>query len=184
MFKSIVWTIKKRGFKIFISAAINFIRIIFVRITNNRYIEKKIYNFRMILDVNDKGLSRTLLLFGERELEQKYIIQKIIEPNMRILDLGSNIGYYALIFLKIIDKNNIILVEPSPSNFELLKKNLKLNNYEKVEAKKLAISDTDGKKDFYISEMSNLNSFHIEKKDLHKYKKISVYSSTLETLFK
>lgn len=184
MYKSAIWTIKKRGLLTFISAAINLIRIIFYRILNNRYIEKKIYNFRMILDINDKGLSRTLLLFGERELEQKYIIEKIIEPKMKILDLGSNIGYYALIFLKKINKNNIILVEPSPSNFELLKKNLILNNYQQVDAKQLAISDTDGKKDFFISEMSNLNTFHINKKDLSKYKKISVDSLSLESLLK
>ena len=71
MYKSAIWTIKKRGFLTFIFAAINLIRIKFYRILNNRYIKKKIYGFRMILDINDKGLSRTLLLFGERELEQK-----------------------------------------------------------------------------------------------------------------
>ena len=52
----------------------------------------------MILDVYDKGLSRTLLLFSEREIEQKYIIEKILKPETVVLDLGSNIGYYALVF--------------------------------------------------------------------------------------
>ena len=80
----------------------------------------------MYLDIYDKGLSRTLLLFGKREIEQKYIIEKILDSNQVVLDLGSNIGYYALIFKKKVHSNNIILVEPSPTNFLLLKKKFKI----------------------------------------------------------
>ena len=76
----------------------------------------------MLLDVYDKGLSRTLLLFGQREIEQKFIIEKIIKPDYKILDLGSNIGYYALIFKNKILSNNIILVEPHPQILNYLKK--------------------------------------------------------------
>lgn len=184
MFKKIIWTVKKRGLINFLTATFYFFKILLFRILNKKYIKKNIYNFKMLLDIYDKGLSRTLLLFGERELEQKYIIENLINDNDTVLDLGSNIGYYALIFLKKISSNNIILVEPSPSNVELLKKNLTLNNFNNTLIHLAAISDTDGKKEFYVSEMSNLNSFHIKEIDKKNYNKIIVNSFTLSSLLK
>ena len=184
MLKSAIWTIKKRGFKTFIFATFYYLKILLFKILKIKYIQKKIFNFNMLLDVYDKGLSRTLLLFDEREIEQKYIIEKTLEPTDIVLDLGSNIGYYALIFMNIINSKNIILVEPSPINFDLLNKNLLLNKYSDVETHMAAISDIDSKKEFYISEMSNLNSFHVDTKNLEKYNKILVNSHSLISLLK
>tara|TARA_B100001093_G_scaffold518823_1_gene605151 strand:- start:120 stop:1070 length:951 start_codon:yes stop_codon:yes gene_type:complete len=184
MLNSAIWTIKKRGFKTFIFATFYHLKILLFKILKIKYIKKKIFNFKMLLDVYDKGLSRTLLLFDEREIEQKFIIEKTLEPKDVVLDLGSNIGYYALIFMKIINFKNIILVEPSPVNFDLLNKNLLLNNYSDVETHMAAISDIDSKKEFYISEMSNLNSFHIDEKNLEKYNKIFVNSYSLVSLLR
>ena len=184
MLDPIFWTIKKRGLKAFILATYYFLKISLYRLLKKKYIQKDIYDFKMLLDVYDKGLSRTLLLFGEREIEQKFIIEKTLEPEDVILDLGSNIGYYALIFLKKINLKNIILAEPSPINVDLLKKNLSLNGYSNVEIHMAAISDTDSKKEFYLSEMSNLNSFHVDGKDQMNYKKIMVESYSLVSLLK
>ena len=47
-----------------------------------------------------------------------------------------------------------------------------------------AISDIDSKKEFYLSEMSNLNSFHVDSKDLKNYNKILVNSYSLVSLLK
>ena len=179
MLKSAILTISKRGLWKFIIAIYYFIKIILFKIFKKKFIKKNIYNFKMILDVHDKGISRTLLLFGERELDQKFIIERILEPESVVLDLGSNIGYYALLTLKKIDPKNIILVEPSPVNLELLKKNLFLNNYEKVESHLAAISDSDSRKEFYLSEKSNLNSFHIEPENQKNFEKIIVNSYSL-----
>ena len=61
----------------------------------------------MILDLHDKGISRALWLFGDRELEHKYLLEKVIKPGMTILDIGSNIGYYPLMELNLIGKKGI-----------------------------------------------------------------------------
>ena len=182
MIKQTFWTINKRGLNVFFVAVYYYFKILIFKFFKKKYIKKKFYNFQMFLDIYDKGLSRTLLLFGKREIEQKYIIEKIINPSDVILDLGSNIGYYALIFKKIINHKNIILIEPSPTNFSLLKKNLDLNGFNGIETHLAAISNADSSKEFYVSEMSNLNSFHVEDKDLNNYKKIMVNSYTLTTL--
>ena len=122
MIKVLILTLKTRGIKTLFIAVIYFLKISLFKFLKKKYIKKNIYNFKMLLDIYDKGLSRTLLLFGERELEQKFIIEKLLEPKSVVLDLGSNIGYYALIIMKKIDNKNIILVEPSKSNLDLLKK--------------------------------------------------------------
>ena len=70
----------------------------------------------MFLNLNDKGLSRTLILFGKRELDHKIILEKVLKKNMKILDIGSNIGYYLLIERNLVGRNSkIIAVEPEDS---------------------------------------------------------------------
>ena len=44
----------------------------------------------------DRGISRTLLLFGKRELEHRIMLQEIVKEGSRIFDIGANIGYYAV----------------------------------------------------------------------------------------
>ena len=115
----------------------------------------------MYLDNFDKGISRTLILYGERELEHKLMLERVLKPGMSVLDIGANIGYYALIELSLIGKNgNLIAVEPSKQNINLLTKNLVLNGYHNVEIHNKAISDINGYKKLYMSHMSNLNTFH------------------------
>tara|TARA_B100000700_G_scaffold300652_1_gene369056 strand:- start:406 stop:1263 length:858 start_codon:yes stop_codon:yes gene_type:complete len=136
---------------------------------NKKFITKKIYNYKMLLDLYDKGISRTLLLFGKRELEHKKMLENIIKPEMTVLDIGANIGYYSLMMLELIgNKGKLIAVEPSPSNIEILRKNLLLNKYNDIEVHNVAISDENGTKKFFLSEMSNLNTLnYTEKKSLN-----------------
>jgi FkbM family methyltransferase len=126
-----------------------------------RFIERPIYSYRMLLDLDDRGISRTLLLFGERELEHKIMLERVLKPGMSVLDIGANIGYYALMELEMIRPGGrLVAVEPSPSNGALLKRNLALNGHDGVEVHQMAISDTVSTRPFFLSEMSNLNTFH------------------------
>lgn len=140
-----------------------------MKILNKKFITKKIYNYKMLLDLYDKGISRTLLLFGKRELEHKKMLENIIKPEMTVLDIGANIGYYSLMMLELMgNKGKLIAVEPSPSNIEILRKNLLLNKYNDIEVHNAAISDENGTKKFFLSEMSNLNTLnYTEKKSLN-----------------
>ena len=166
---NILLTLNKRGFFTFICATYYHLISLVMRMFKKKYLIKKIYNYKMYLDLNDKGISRTLLLFGKRELEHKKMLEQIIRPNITILDIGANIGYYSLMILKLIGPNGkLIAVEPSPSNIEILKKNLNLNNYNDIEVHNAAISDENSIKKFFLSEMSNLNTLnYTEKKSLN-----------------
>jgi FkbM family methyltransferase len=131
------------------------------RLLGQRFVERRIYDYKMLLDLDDYGISRTLLLFGERELEHKIMLERVLKPGMTVLDIGANIGYYALMELRMIAPGGMLIaVEPSPSNVALLKRNLALNGYDGIEVHAMAVSNRVSKRKFYISEMSNLNTFH------------------------
>ena len=51
------------------------------------------------------------------------------EMPLNFLDVGANIGMYSLYFLSIVKDKTVICVEPFEKNFELLTRNLSLNNY-------------------------------------------------------
>jgi len=155
-------TLKDRGAGVLIGAGFNHLSGVFRRkLLSQRFIEKRIHNYKMNLDLDDRGISRTLLLFGTREVEHKVMLERVLKPGMTVLDIGAKIGYYALMELGMIgDEGTLVAVEPSPSNVDLLKRNLTLNGYPDVEVNLMAISDQPGQRTFFLSEMSNLNTFH------------------------
>ena len=42
------------------------------------------------------GISRSLILFGTREVDHKIILERVLEPDMTVFDIGANIGYHVL----------------------------------------------------------------------------------------
>lgn len=154
-------SVRTRGLGTMLRAAFRELRAKLQFRQGQRFVERRIYNYRMLLDLEDRGISRTLLLFGQRELEHKIMLERVLRPGMTVLDIGANIGYYALMELRLIGPTgSLIAVEPSPSNVALLKRNLALNGYNDIEVHHGAISDRSQTRPFFLSEMSNLNTFH------------------------
>lgn len=126
-----------------------------------RFIERRIHDYRMLLDLDDKGISRSLILFGTREVDHKIILEMVLKPGMTVFDIGANLGYYVLMEMKLIGPSGrMIAVEPSQSNIDLLKKNLELNSYQDIPVVAGAVSDKSGKRELFLSHQSNLNTFH------------------------
>ena len=126
-----------------------------------RFLLRNIHDYRMYLDVQDPGLSRSLLLFGTREVDHKVMLERIVRPGMTIFDIGGNIGYYPLMELTLLKgTGKMVIAEPSPSNVSLLRRNLELNGYSHVPVLDAAVSDQRGHRSFHLSEQSNLGTFH------------------------
>ena len=80
LLKNFVVTLKSKGTISTFLAVKNFFFIKFFNtFSSSEYIKKKIFTYKMYLDPKDKGISRTLLLFGERELDHKIIIEKVLK---------------------------------------------------------------------------------------------------------
>ncbi|HLP86296.1 MAG TPA: FkbM family methyltransferase [Candidatus Paceibacterota bacterium] len=127
---------------------------------------RDIQGSKMILDLNDIGISRELAIYGVHEKNSTREVKNIITKGMNILEVGANIGYYALLETSLAgETGHLYAMEPSPYNFDLLTKNLELNGLKNYDLYKLAAGSQEGKAKFLLSGRSNLSTF-IEREDL------------------
>lgn len=84
------------------------------------------------------------------------LFKEIIKPGMRVLDLGANIGFYTVLFSKLVGENGkVFSFEPDAKNYKYLEENTKtLYN---VIIEKKAVSDKTEKIKFYISKDLNVD---------------------------
>ncbi len=131
------------------------------RIIGERYIKKQIHDYSMYLDINDVGISRTLLLFGNREKDHHIILKNVLSKGMKVFDFGANIGYYALMESRLVGPTGVVVaVEPSPENVALLKRNVTLNKVENIPIMAVGVSERRTRQTLLLAHMSNLNTFH------------------------
>ena len=85
-------TIKQKGVIVFLKAFLNFFLILYYKkFLSSTLIKKKIFNFKMLLNPFDKGISRTLILFGVRELDHKKILE-LAETNTKLRKIINLLG--------------------------------------------------------------------------------------------
>jgi FkbM family methyltransferase len=102
------------------------------------------------------GFSREFNVCGFREpLNTFAFFGQVAKKKPTVLDVGGNLGYFALVELQAGAKK-VIAVEPVPSTFKLLTKNLE--NYRQAEALNLAISDSQEPLKLYVATKQNVTS--------------------------
>jgi FkbM family methyltransferase len=127
---------------------------------NKRFFERKVNGSSMVLDSTDRGISRELLYVGRREHFSTEFIQKFLEPGDVCIDIGSNIGYYALLESRFIgNSGKIFAIEPSHQNIKLLNKNIKINNYNNIVSFQKAVGSKNHSGFLGLSESANQHSF-------------------------
>ena len=131
-------------------------------IRNVRFTERKIQHFRLVLDLDDVGLSKELFLSDLREEEHIFILNEFLKPGMCVLDCGANIGYYSVLMGNLVGPDGkIYAVEPSEDNFRLLGINVNLNKMQdRVSMFNMALGDSVGTGTMFHSKMSNRHTFH------------------------
>src|SRR2546427_3878451 len=61
------------------------------------------------------------------------VVKKIVKKGDTVLDLGANIGYWTCLLADLVGvTGRVFAFEPSPYNFQLLKKNVEMNGYKNV----------------------------------------------------
>jgi len=110
---------------------------------------------KMKLDNQDSlNLSKNQLY----EPYQTSLVKKWIKPGNTVLDIGANIGYYTLIFARLVgNQGRVFSFEPEPTMFSILTENVALNSYPNVTMLQKAVSDKDGTMDFFADAFSNLD---------------------------
>ena len=88
------------------------------------------------------------------DIETELVKNEIKEGDV-VLDVGANIGYYSLIFAKLVGKyGKVFAFEPESYNFGLLNKNLRINGYQNVITKNTVVSDYIGTTKLYLSNLT------------------------------
>ncbi len=132
----------------FVKRCICNLRIVIAKLnTDECYIVKEIQGSKMLLNLGDIGISQELFFTSVHEAESTKQTLEEIKTGMTVLEIGANIGYYALIEARLVgEKGKIIAFEPSPINMAAFKANVVLNNYDdRIETHNLGIGSTVGK---------------------------------------
>ena len=109
----------------------------------------------MYLNPNDKAVSYFLSKEMVWEPFETEIMKNFFKSNTVFADIGAHIGYYSLLCASIAKQGKVFSFEPVKENFEILKKNVGVNNFKNIIISDSAISDTDSPKILYLSNENN-----------------------------
>ena len=83
------------------------------------------------------------------------IVLKHIKKGQTVIDAGAQIGYYTVLFGKLVGpKGKVYAFEPDSRNFEILAKNIRVNKLKNVKAAKVALADFVGTRQFFTNPMN------------------------------
>ena len=159
--QSVLGTVREDGYRKIPDIGMNYVRwLVDSKLGNEEYIMRNILGNHMILNINRKGISKSLAVLGKRERQCIEILSEVLEEDMTVLDLGANIGYYTLIFASQLNKEGTVhAIEPHPHNFKLLSSNIKMNGFEDiVNCHQLAVSDSTGTASLREANRDNVHS--------------------------
>lgn len=84
----------------------------------------------------------------------------LIKPGMTTVDVGANIGYYTLLFSKLVGPNGkVYAFEPHPEIFQILKHNIKKRR--NVVAFQKAVANVNGEIEFFLSKRTRSHGFFV-----------------------
>lgn len=73
------------------------------------------------------------------------LIKKNVKEGQTVIDIGANIGYFSLIMARIVgNTGKVYSFEPEPTNYSILLKNIKLNDFQNISSYQKAVSDSAG----------------------------------------
>jgi FkbM family methyltransferase len=118
-------------------------------------------NNQLALYPHDKGVSIELAVYRVHEPCTSRLLGQCLQPGMTVVDIGCNIGYYALLEAQRVGPTGrVIAIEPEPRNAQLFLQNVKANSYRNIVFHQVAISDRNGTSLLRISNKSNRHSLN------------------------
>ena len=119
----------------------------------------------------------TGMLLVWHELVNEIFFEHVYTPvhlqigrNDIVVDIGAHLGVFS-VFAASMTQNTVYAFEPSPDNFEVLKRNIHMNGVNNIKAHRCAVSDRPGSTTFLLSSGSSTNHLLFNHKILHKLEK-------------
>ncbi len=109
------------------------------------FVRRTVYGGQLHIDVARSEAQQLIYLNGDRFLEEQILVEQLVKPGMRTIDVGANIGYYLLLLRKLVGNNGFVTcIEPSPENLIELHETIRLNAFDNVELFEVALGEKAG----------------------------------------
>lgn len=107
---------------------------------------------RGLAESYEKAFQAYIMDRGHEKLTTE-MFKKVVKQGDVVLDLGANIGYYALLAARLVGEKGIVYAfEPEPTNYSLLLKNIELNEYHNIVPVQKAVSNITGMVRLFLDE--------------------------------
>ncbi|MBP9732119.1 MAG: FkbM family methyltransferase [Candidatus Magasanikbacteria bacterium] len=124
------------------------------------------------------------LTFGIYESFETQIFKRMLKPDMVVVDIGANIGYFTLIAAEQVgSQGKVLAFEPENENFALLEKNITYNNLSNVKLFHTALGDSEGTIELFKSEV-NKGDHRIYNVENESRERVTVQITKLDTVCK
>jgi len=89
---------------------------------------------------------KAVIFSGQYHDETVFFLRKFLSSNSVILDIGANIGLYSCAYAQYLRDLNVkvFAIEAVRNNFDLLKSNIELNQFQNIQADNIALGNAYG----------------------------------------
>jgi FkbM family methyltransferase len=109
---------------------------------------------KMYVDPTDQVIAQQLIRDGVHEEYETQVFRNLISTG-NVVIVGANIGYYTLIAARILNGTGwVYAFEPEPHNFQILSKNIQVNQFTNITASQLALSNRNGRATLYTDRVN------------------------------
>jgi FkbM family methyltransferase len=124
-------------------------------------------------------ISRLSLNAYEPEVNEQ--ITKVLKPGMTVIDVGANLGWYALLAARLIGPfGRVYAFEASPSTVEVLSENVAANSYRNITILAKGVADKAGVVPFFVEDASGASSLFSSG---HEVNRTEVEATSLDEFF-
>ncbi|MCK4824639.1 FkbM family methyltransferase, partial [bacterium] len=104
------------------------------------YPTTKVHGLKYYVHSYDPGISRELAIYHIHEPNAPDLYRNCIKKGMYVVDIGSNLGYYALLASTLVGpRGKVLAIEPEPQNYKLLTINANTNHIQNIDIIQCAV---------------------------------------------
>ncbi len=149
--------------------------------SKRRVLVKRTHGFDIRLNPEDMGISPSIAILGWYELRTTELFIRLLREGCKVVDVGSNIGFFTLLAAGITGNDGIVVsFEPDPTSFSLLSESIEINRFGNVKLLRQCVSNVDGTRTLHLSATQH-KGLHTIVSDLGG-PKIAVPSVRLDTV--
>ena len=89
--------------------------------------------YKMIVDTADAGLSSHLLLDGYWEMWLTELLNDLVQPGMKVIDVGANLGYFSLLMADLVGPSGSVhAFEPNVDLAQRMLQSVAINGFQNI----------------------------------------------------